>query len=64
MDAGGNATSTSSPPPSHGLTNFPDPILQGAGVRMSISRSSGIDPTSPAFQVAQKACGSLIGKAG
>jgi hypothetical protein len=49
---------------SHGLTNFPDPTFSGPGVRLGLSKSSGIDPSSPAFQAAQKACGSVIGKAG
>jgi hypothetical protein len=49
---------------SHGLTNFPDPTFSGGGVQIGLSRQSGIDPRSPAFQAAQKACGSPIGKVG
>src|SRR5262249_46328986 len=53
---------------SHGLPNFPDPQFgPGGRVALRISSSSGIDPRSPQFQSAQKACrGKLpgIGKAG
>ena len=50
----------------HGLPNFPDPqFLSGGRVAMRISAASGIDPRSPQFQAAQKACQSLLpGKAG
>ena len=50
----------------HGLPNFPDPqFLSGGRVAMRISADSGIDPRSPQFQAAQKACQSLLpGKAG
>ena len=50
----------------HGLPNFPDPqFLSGGRVAMRISAQSGIDPRSPQFQAAQKACQSLLpGKAG
>jgi hypothetical protein len=47
----------------HGVPNFPDPQFQsgpngGLGVKIS---GAGIDPSSPAFQAAQKACGSIFG---
>jgi hypothetical protein len=47
---------------SHGVSNFPDPQVTslpggGVGVRMG-GPGSGIDPSSPAFQAAQKACSS------
>jgi hypothetical protein len=50
---------------SHGVPNFPDPQFQsgpngGVGVRIS---GAGIDPNSPAFQAAQKQCGSIFGGA-
>jgi hypothetical protein len=48
---------------SHGVPNFPDPQFPsggGAGIRLN---GSGINPNSPAFQAAQKACGSLFGGA-
>lgn len=38
---------------SHGVTNFPDPS-PGGGIHLD--KSSGIDPSSPVFQRAQKAC--------
>jgi hypothetical protein len=49
----------------HGVPNFPDPQFQtgpggGFGVRIG---GPGIDPRSPAFQAAQKACGSIFGGA-
>ncbi len=51
---------------SHGVPNFPDPTFQpgpngGVGAGIKISNSSGIDPSSPAFQAAQKQCGSIFG---
>jgi hypothetical protein len=42
---------------SHGVPNFPDP---GAGGGVQINSSSGINPQSPAFQAAQKACAKLL----
>jgi hypothetical protein len=50
----------------HGLPNFPDPqFLSGGRVAMRVGTDSGIDPRSPQFQAAQKACQSLLpGKAG
>jgi hypothetical protein len=41
---------------SHGLPKFPDPTFSGGGVTLKITSSSGIDPGSPQFQAAQKAC--------
>jgi hypothetical protein len=38
---------------SNGITNFPDPTSSGG---IHISSNSGIDPQSPQFQAAQKAC--------
>ena len=44
----------------HGV-NMPDPdFSSGGGVRIQIG-SNGVDPGSPTFQEAQKACGSLFG---
>ena len=53
---------------SHGVPNFPDPTFQsgpngGVGIGIRIGNNSGIDPSSPAFQAAQKACGSILGTA-
>ena len=50
---------------SHGVPNFPDPQFQtgpngGIGVRIS---GAGINPNSPAFQAASKACGKIVGSA-
>jgi hypothetical protein len=44
---------------SHGLANFPDPS-SGGGIQLNAS--SGINPASPAFQAAQKACQSDLPK--
>jgi hypothetical protein len=49
----------------HGVPNFPDPQFRpgpngGVGVQLG---GAGIDPNSPAFQTAQKACGSIFGGA-
>jgi len=40
---------------SHGLTNFPDPVSGGG-----LALPSTVNPTSPGFQAAQKACQSLM----
>ncbi|MEA2196091.1 MAG: hypothetical protein QOJ25_142, partial [Solirubrobacteraceae bacterium] len=45
---------------SHGVTGFPDPVFSGNGARLQLS--GGINPRAPAFQAAQKACGSPIVK--
>jgi hypothetical protein len=47
----------------HGITNFPDPTFSSNG-GVQISLSSGIDPRSPAFQRAQRACGGPGGALG
>lgn len=50
---------------SHGVPKFPDPDFGNGTVKISIGPSTGIDPRSPQFQAAQKACQSLLpGKAG
>jgi hypothetical protein len=41
----------------HGVPNFPDP---GSGGGIQISPGSGLNPQSPAFQAARKACGKLL----
>jgi hypothetical protein len=45
----------------HGVPNFPDPIVSGGGIRLSLKAggANGIDPESPRFRAAQKACQSL-----
>jgi hypothetical protein len=52
---------------SHGVANFPDPQFQtapggGVGIRIG-GPGSDINPRSPAFQAAQKACGRIFGGA-
>ena len=46
----------------HGITNFPDPSFQDGGARIQLGSSTGLNPQSPAFQAAQKACGAAFGK--
>ena len=48
----------------HGVPNFPDPQFENgpAVARLRIG-GAGIDPSSPAFQAAPKACGSIFGGA-
>jgi hypothetical protein len=49
----------------HGVPKFPDPQFGNGKIGIRIDPSSGIDPRSPQFQAAQKACASeLPGKAG
>ena len=50
----------------HGVPSFPDPDFRNGGkIAIRIGPGSGIDPRSPQFQAAQKACvGLLPGKAG
>ena len=47
---------------SHGLPDFPDPTFTAHGIRMAIRGGPGSDlnPQSPAFQAAQKACQSKL----
>jgi hypothetical protein len=40
----------------HGVPNFPDPQFSGGRARLQVKRGGGLDPSSPAFQGAQKAC--------
>lgn len=47
----------------HGIPNFPDPTFSGPRVQLQIGKEMGLNPSSPAFQAAQKACGGIIGKA-
>ena len=50
---------------SHGVPNFPDPQFHtgpGGGLAVQIG-GPGINPNSPAFQAAQKACGKIFGGA-
>ncbi len=45
----------------HGVPNFPDPTVSDGGVRMKLKAggANGIDPESPQFRAAQKACQSI-----
>jgi hypothetical protein len=45
----------------HGVPNFPDPSSRG---QIAITPGSGLDPFSPAFEAAQKACGGGPGGGG
>ena len=42
---------------SHGVPSFPDP---SAGGELNISPQSGVNPRSPVFQAAQRACRKLL----
>ncbi len=57
----GNASTYAACMRSHGVPNFPDPNGKGA---FEYTPGSGIDPSSPKFQAASKACASLIPQAG
>ena len=47
----------------HGLPNYPDPTVSnssnGSSITTRISAGSGVDPKSPVFQAAARACRSL-----
>jgi hypothetical protein len=43
----------------HGLPDFPDPTSSGGGIQLSIGKT-GLNPRSPVFQAAQKACQSVM----
>jgi hypothetical protein len=44
---------------SHGVPSFPDPVFIGGSIREAVRAGSGVDPNSPQFIAAQKACQSL-----
>jgi hypothetical protein len=44
---------------SHGVPNFPDPIVSGQGIQL-LGPNSGINMQSPAFQSAQTSCTHLL----
>jgi hypothetical protein len=51
----------------HGVPDFPDPSFDsnGGGISINAGGASDMDPSSPTFQAAQKACQSLLpGKPG
>ena len=43
----------------HGVTNFPDPIMQARGPSLIVP-SSQVDPNNPSVQAAQNACQKLL----
>jgi hypothetical protein len=51
---------------SHGVPNFPNPTFEGNGARLTLHAGGpgSIDPKSPQFQSAQKACRSYFGPPG
>jgi hypothetical protein len=47
----------------HGIDGFPDPqFSEGGGMEMRLDSRNGLDPRSPKFQSAEKACGMPFGK--
>lgn len=48
----------------HGEPNFPDPVMSNGVLKGFILRGDGVDPRSPQFQAAQKACQSLFDQFG
>jgi hypothetical protein len=44
----------------HGVTSFPDPQTSGGGISLMLKRGSGIDPQSPQFKAAQRACQNVM----
>jgi hypothetical protein len=41
----------------HGLANFPDPVESNGGVGLTLNpKTTGLNPRSPVFQAAQRAC--------
>jgi hypothetical protein len=42
----------------HGVSNYPDPIFHGGGIVSQLP--TGVDPNSPSFQAAAKACGNPV----
>jgi hypothetical protein len=51
---------------SHGEPNFPEPAFTGGGIKMTLKAggAGGIDPSSPQFKAAQKACQQYFGPPG
>lgn len=47
----------------HGIKDFPDPNPQG-GIQISVAPGGDLDPNSPLFKAADKACASLRGGKG
>jgi hypothetical protein len=47
----------------HGIKDYPDPNAQG-GIQISMSPGSDLDPNSPLFKAADRACAHLRGAPG
>jgi hypothetical protein len=46
---------------SHGVANFPDPVFSNGSAKVTLkSGKSSLNPNSPVFQAAQKACQSVL----
>jgi hypothetical protein len=46
---------------SHGVSKYPDPqVGSNGGMLQTINPNEGVDPSSPGFQAAQKACQKLV----
>jgi hypothetical protein len=41
---------------SHGVPDFPDPPFSGGGAKLRLNKRGGLNPRSPVFQAAEKAC--------
>ncbi len=48
----------------HGEPNMPEPTVNGSGVHISASGGAGVDPNTPRFAAASKACEYLLPKKG
>ena len=48
----------------HGEPNMPDPTFSGRHATLDITPSSGVDPSSPQFGAASKACQHLVSQGG
>jgi hypothetical protein len=60
-DVAGDAVAFAACVRSHGLSSYPDPQVSGSPGHAEITISPGrLDPTSPAFRSATRACGHLL----
>jgi hypothetical protein len=44
----------------HGEPSFPEPVFQGHNAQITVHPGSGVDPSSPQFAAATKACRHLL----
>jgi hypothetical protein len=49
---------------SHGVPNFPDPIISARSISFAVGAGTGINMASPAFQAAQKTCSKALSGGG